>query len=40
MIISEWQGWIWICPFCDCEGRKATEKEIEEYESEMHREPE
>lgn len=32
MIIDEWAGWIWVCVNCDYAGRKATDKEIEEYE--------
>ena len=34
MIIDEWDGWIWVCPHCDFKGRKATDKEIVEYEKE------
>ncbi len=32
MIISEWDGWVWICLHCDHVGRNATPEEIEEYE--------
>lgn len=39
MIVDEWQGWVWICPHCDYEGRKATDKEIEEYEDKMYGKP-
>ena len=34
MFISEWDGWIWICPICDKTGRLATAAEIEKYEKE------
>jgi len=27
-IIDEWNGWIWVCPICGKEYRKATDKEI------------
>jgi ribosomal protein L37AE/L43A len=33
LFINEWEGWIWWCPHCDYKGRKATDKEIEEYEN-------
>ena len=32
MVISEWDGWRWVCFFCDQEDRIATDIEIEEYE--------
>jgi ribosomal protein S27AE len=33
MVISEWDGWRWLCFFCDYEGRVATDTELEEYEN-------
>ena len=35
MIISDWDGWIWMCPACDATGRKATIREIQIHEKEM-----
>ena len=32
MFISEWDGWKWLCFFCDHEDRTATDNELEEYE--------
>ena len=32
MIISEWDGWVWMCFYCDYVGRKATDEEIKELE--------
>ena len=36
LIVDFWCGWIWYCFNCDYEGRKATEKEIEQQENEMY----
>jgi hypothetical protein len=36
MIISEWDGWVWMCPVCDYEGESATDIEVEEWEEEMY----
>lgn len=33
MVISEWDGWKWVCFICDLEDRIATDAEIEEYEN-------
>ena len=33
MVISEWDGWKWVCFFCDQEDRIATDTEIEKYEN-------
>ena len=33
MVISEWDGWKWVCFFCGHEDRIATDIEIEEYEN-------
>ena len=33
MVISEWDGWKWVCFFCDHEDSIATDTEIEEYEN-------
>ena len=32
MVISEWDGWVWVCFICDNIGRPATTEEIEELE--------
>lgn len=32
MVISEWDGWIWVCFHCDNIGRAATYEEIEKLE--------
>lgn len=32
MILDEWGGFIWFCHHCGYKGRKATDKEIEEWE--------
>jgi Holliday junction resolvase RusA-like endonuclease len=34
-IIDEWDGWVWRSLFCVATYRKATQKEIEEYENKM-----
>jgi len=36
MIISEWDGWVWMCPVCDYEGESATDIEVEEWEEEVY----
>jgi len=33
MIIDEWNGWVWVCPFCDYGGDPANDVEIKEWES-------
>lgn len=35
MIISEWDGWIWLCVFCSHEGQPATPEEQETYDNEQ-----
>lgn len=35
MIISEWDGWIWLCVFCDYEGHIATPDEQATYDNEQ-----
>ncbi len=37
MVISSWDGWIWLCVFCSHEGQTATPEEQETYDNE-HRE--
>ena len=32
MIISEWDGWVWMCFNCDYVGGDATEEEIKHYD--------
>jgi len=32
MVISEWDGWVWMCFHCDYTGRLATDEEVREYE--------
>lgn len=34
MIISSWDGWIWLCVFCGHEGPTATPEEQAEYDKE------
>jgi len=36
MYISEWDGWKWYCPFCEKFDRRATDREIEEYEADIN----
>lgn len=36
MIISEWDGWIWMCFFCDYQGKTATDDECLEYEKKQN----
>ena len=31
MIISSWDGWIWLCVFCGHEGHTPTPEEQSEY---------
>ena len=40
MVINEWEGWYWGCLSCNYEGRKATNKEVEEQENELYGEEE
>lgn len=35
MIISSWDGWVWMCFHCDYVGREATDEEIERQEDEI-----
>lgn len=35
MIISEWDGWIWLCVFCSHEGQTATPEEQAIYDNEQ-----
>ena len=34
-MVSEWDGWIWLCYNCDYQGEKATDKEVEKWEQEI-----
>lgn len=34
MAISEWDGWVWMCLYCDHLGRHASDAEIEAQEHE------
>lgn len=31
-IISDWEGWIWVCMICDKDHRRATDEEVEKWE--------
>ena len=35
MIISSWDGGVWMCFHCDHIGKKATDEEIERQEDEV-----
>ena len=35
MVISEWDGWVWMCFHCDHIDREATPEEIEQLEKEL-----
>jgi len=35
MIISEWDGWIWLCVFCDREGPISTSEEWDAWEAQQ-----
>jgi ribosomal protein L37AE/L43A len=33
MVISAWDGWVWMCFHCDHQGRLATDEEIDDDEA-------
>ena len=35
MVISEWDGWIWLCIFCGHEGHIATPEEQATYDDDQ-----
>lgn len=35
MFISEWEGWVWMCPFCDYIGREATYEESDKQQNDF-----
>ncbi len=35
MMISSWDGWVWLCFNCSYQGRVATEQEVQIQESFM-----
>ena len=35
LVIDTWGGWIWMCFHCDYIGRRATDEEVDAYESEQ-----